>query len=269
MSLRKRANDWLKSNLEDLVSWVNKQSTLNKKAGLIVTSLILIATAGWFGDALKGDCLFQRECAGWDIWGILISLLIYIPITLLAYLLGRQLLDVKVLARSGTLKSKRALICFVSRSIEPNQEEGGWVMSNVDSKYTFTNNIKEDIVGLTPFRHPLQQLLRALEPHCNSLECLVMLCTKESKNLIHPYSEILRQYFQNVSIESEETDFEDLTVLLSSIPHAITHIERRWIGMEDTILDITGGRKNRQYCGGYDHAQVRRSGVPVCQHIEQ
>lgn len=223
--------------------WLDSQSAFQKKTLLAVISLLLVTVAGWFGDALKGDCLFRRNCEGWDWISITTALFIYLLLMWPAYRIGRKLMDVKVLARSGTLKQKSAMICFVSIGTVPIKGSDGWIIKKDGKTYRLTGQLSDDIdIGLKDSRHPLQQILRAVLPH-KSIRHFEVLYTSASKNLIDSYKQILTEYFPDISIDERETNFEDLDVLLADIDRSIKNIRRKKISEADMIIDVTGGQK--------------------------
>jgi hypothetical protein len=216
----------------------------NNKTLLFFTTLLVISSAGWFGDAVKGDCLFQRKCTGLDWLGMIISLIIYTPLTLWTYKLGRDLLAIKVLGRSRELKPKKACIVFISTA-SPGIELSGATFTNVESNktYTLTGDLQNDIKNLGEVRTNFQQLLRAIQPHFCQLTQVSMIASEKSEVLMQPYSRLLKLYKPTVSITHITQDFENLDALLANIKQEVGKYKAIGLHEHDIMLDVTGGQK--------------------------
>lgn len=233
-------------------------------------SLIGIVSAGWIGDALKGDCLFTqfRSSPDCGLFGFLtslsISLTVFFLVAFFLYKTGQKLLHYRTLQSTPGVLPHKVLIMAVSalRPCPPSQEPDGKILIHIDkdNQIETTGNIEEDIRAFTEkgIRSNTQQLLRAVKPHLDkgALQRIYLIGSADtvdeeddnkkepgSYHMLCAVSNLLHQYDKNVKIETHgNIDFKDVKQLNDEYEKLIKKAKQEF-NESDIILDTTGGFK--------------------------
>ncbi|SET63166.1 CRISPR-associated protein (Cas_Cas02710) [Nitrosomonas marina] len=245
---------------------------------LKISSLTLMAviSAGWIGDAIKGECLFTHF---WELfWGIsgcgLLEYCISLILVTLSFIYSAKVLYEKSqnlfyknLQHTDKPTAHRVLIMAVSKLFPPPvaESDGIYIYLSKNQRVKLTGEIKTDIEEFNnqEFNVNTQQFLRAIEPHIDdSLEKVFLIGSKDfikeksdidegSFNLLDTVSKILRLYKEDleISIHGEETKgvpFEDVDLLRRAYEKMIQQAletEGKDYTEHDIIIDVTGGKK--------------------------
>jgi hypothetical protein len=248
-----------------------KEFVISPYFRITLFSLTAIVSAGWIGDALKGDCLFTQFRSDTDCnrlsysASMLFSLAIFFIVTAFIYKTGRKLLLYRNLQSTPGVMPHKVLIMAVSTltPIPPRLESDGRILlcaADKDNYIETTGDIERDIKLFTEkgIRSNTQQLLRAVKPHLenNTLQRIYLIGSEDSidekdnkkkypgsYHTLCAVSNLLQQYDKNLKIETHgNIDFKDVKKLHDEYEKLINKAKQEF-NEGDIILDTTGGFK--------------------------
>lgn len=231
---------------------------------IALLTLTAIASSGWIGDGLKGECLFAHfwnvDPCGLDktILLLCIALFLFMFASWKIIKEGQKLFYINLQPVSG-VKPHRVLIMAVS-SLNPRPQEnenGDIVITDKRNGkcVTLTGNIKNDIEAFTAqdFKVNTQQLLRAVEPHLagNTLKRVFLIGSEGedgSFTILETVNAMLLRYDANLIISVHGSKdhgirFEDVESLRNEYEALIEEAKKENHTENDIILDATGGQK--------------------------
>ena len=233
--------------------------TLRKVLAASLT-LTTIVTAGWVGDGLKGECLFEPwlgACGESHLSllcrvlaaGVLFGLSLYG-----LYRITKGLLPFRHLAQTPSVAGHRVLIAALSPfTPQPRVEaDNSVVIEDGDKRVVLTGNLDTDIGAFTTmsWRWNGQQFLRALRPHvqARTLEHLVLLGSpgpRGSFDSLAAAEQLARLYAPSVAAQHHPVAIgpEDIESLQQAFNMWIERFRKQGIAEKDIILDVTGGQK--------------------------
>ncbi|GIU72542.1 MAG: hypothetical protein KatS3mg003_2026 [Candidatus Nitrosocaldaceae archaeon] len=192
------------------------------------------------------------------IFSIAIAMLISISVLAIGLILtysGRHtLIDLSVSKKRAN--PKRCMIIFLSYP-SPNfkiEKGNNTILKDGSNEIILTGNLDDDInkIGI---KWNWQQLLRALQPHKDSLEYIYLIASysKNGKNSIDSVNDakmLIQTYFNNIIIDSNEKgiDFNDYESIITHLDIVIDELKKRY-NEQDIVIDITGGTKIASIAG--------------------
>jgi hypothetical protein len=223
---------------------------------LIVANGVAI---GWLGDGLKGECLFGPvlgDCVGGlDVaWRNLAVLLASGGVFLALYLVGRNVLPVRVLRQAAEIRPRRVVLLPLSALKPPPERnpQGGYALRMQERLIDFSGNLAKDIAELQGTNWNGQQILRGLRPHLqdNMLERVILIGSEGERGSMDMAKGIVRDWLglylraDRVEVHPTAVDFEDVQALRETFEEIVSRLTRTAGYRErDIVIDATGGQK--------------------------
>ncbi|GJL77001.1 hypothetical protein [Nitrosomonas sp.] len=232
---------------------------------ITILTLTAVISAGWFGDALKGDCLFTQihsinTCgkAGYFL-SLIFSFLIFIVFTGFLYITSQQLFYRNLKWVEGVRPHRVLIIAVSALKTRLDEKDGDIYLCGgekiKEKRIKLTGNISQDIEAFTQidFTVNTQQFLRAVKPHIENhiLERVFLIGSEGAEGSAKKFQEvkkILLLYKNNLEIETYGNEvngirFEDVEELCEAYENLIKQAKDKNYTENDIILDVTGGQK--------------------------
>ena len=231
---------------------------LGKKMTMSLCVFGAILLENWISDGVEGNTLFSRVYPiqmGRDGFGevMILMLLSVALLSWFAYRLGREFLSVgfRYVSERGEVEPKAHLIFALSEvkgTLEVENPTGirmlvipnGDILKMDDSIQSFD----EKMAQLTPLKSPIEQFIRGVKPHIESLQKITFLGSDSSLPQWEMFTDVMFWFFpelrnRKVDVQRVRADFNDLIKLSIKFQSIIDRVKDK----QQLSIDITGGTK--------------------------
>lgn len=259
--------DWFGLQIE---RWM-KQNVKAVPWRVLTWAAVAVIAAGWAGDALKGEVLFEGwsdRFVPWRPWTTSAAFLLFMVASWRVFVHRQELIGVRV-PHQRPARPKRGIVFTVSpispqgpgaqkaQRVEVHRDENGIATRVVHPRVEVevTRRLDDDIAALDGSSWTWQQILRGLRPHLHSVKWVCLLGSAESQPDLESAKALLRAYlpdeFRPDHIRCWETPapFDHVESMKRYFDESVEFLRQQGLTDSEIAIDVTGGYKATSVAG--------------------
>jgi len=212
---------------------------------------VLLLSSSWTADYVRDG----YDESSFKLWPFIVSFTLMTGSMLGLYKLRSTILPIASYLEGESPTPHKAAILLVSLKGKLDRSHGSELVFVGGKTVPLSGDLEKDIAALhgsqLGFTWSWQQLLRAIQPHKDSLTHLYLVGSKEEPGSpgSHEDLELCRSLFQFYLGDKVDmflapaVDFEDISAVRRAVGSCIKQLTAARINEDDILVDITGGQK--------------------------